>query len=415
MIPAADRQILRDVARRVKEAAALPIQDERRRLWKQHNSLQPCRPLMLVFPEGSSGELLQANALECTDAAARNLEWQLRFRLYHQEHFAADTVIEADWVVEKVVRDTGWGLEAQHDAAPEGSRGAWHFHPVLTSPADLKKLRFPDLTYDEAATMKHLAGAQELFGDILEVRLRGRAHISYHLMNHFTGLHGLEETMLDMCDNPGFLHEAMAFLVAGHQRCLQQMIAQNLLELNNDGCYQNSGGVGYTDEIPRPGYDPRHIKPADMWASAEAQELTLVSPEMHKEFALDYEARLLEPFALKGYGCCDDLGPKLDDVLAIPGMRRISIAPAANVDLCARKLANRRAIFSWKPQPSHLVGRFDEQLIRGYVRHTLEVCRAHDCALEMILKDTHTCEFHPERFDRWTQIAREEIERSVAG
>jgi hypothetical protein len=29
----------------------------------------------------------------------------------------------------------------------------------------------------------------------------------------------------------------------------------------------------------------------------------------------------------------------------------------------------------------------------------------------MILKDTHTCEHHPERFDRWARIAREEVER----
>jgi hypothetical protein len=27
----------------------------------------------------------------------------------------------------------------------------------------------------------------------------------------------------------------------------------------------------------------------------------------------------------------------------------------------------------------------------------------------MILKDTHTCENHPERFTRWVEIAREEI------
>jgi hypothetical protein len=25
----------------------------------------------------------------------------------------------------------------------------------------------------------------------------------------------------------------------------------------------------------------------------------------------------------------------------------------------------------------------------------------------MVLKDTHTCEHHPERFDHWLQIARE--------
>jgi len=31
--------------------------------------------------------------------------------------------------------------------------------------------------------------------------------------------------------------------------------------------------------------------------------------------------------------------------------------------------------------------------------------------VEVILKDTHTCEGHPERFDEWCRIAREEIRR----
>ncbi len=48
------------------------------------------------------------------------------------------------------------------------------------------------------------------------------------------------------------------------------------------------------------------------------------------------------------------------------------------------------------------------------IRHTLDVARANGCVLEMILKDTHTCEHHGERFDAWTRIAREEI-RIVTG
>ena len=80
---------------------------------------------------------------------------------------------------------------------------------------------------------------------------------------------------------------------------------------------------------------------------------------------------------------------------------------------CAERL-KANFIFSWKPQPAHLVGNFEPQAVRAYVRHTLEVCQANGCVLEMILKDTHTCEHHPERFDVWTQVAREEIQRQSA-
>ena len=50
-------------------------------------------------------------------------------------------------------------------------------------------------------------------------------------------------------------------------------------------------------------------------------------------------------------------------------------------------------------------GPFNAPAVREYIRHTLAATRG--CAVEMILKDTHTCEHHPERFDEWTRIARD--------
>jgi len=411
MISASDRNTLRGLAKKVADIAALPIQKKRRDLWKKHNSLMPVPPMILIFPEGSWQELLLQTALKCEDKDARGIEWNLRARIYNHEHFQDDMVVEKEWVVYKVIRNTGWGLSAQHIPSTE-PRGAWHFDPVIKQPADLRKLRHPDISFDEEATRKALEDAQGLFGDILDVELKGVAHVSYHLMNHYTGLRGLAETMMDMYAEPQMLHDAMAFLAEGHHRLLEQYVKLNLLSLNNDSTYHSSGGNGYTDELPARGCKPERVRPCDIWASAEAQEMALVSPEQHEEFVLQYEKRLLEPFGLTGYGCCEDLTRKLAHVFAIPHIRRISISPFADVDACAEKLKGDY-IFSWKPHPSHLVGEFNEDMVRGYIRHVVEVCRANGCVLEMILKDTHTCEHHPERFDRWTQIAREEVERAA--
>jgi hypothetical protein len=320
-------------------------------------------------------------------------------------------VIEAEWIVNKAIRSSGWGLEPRRRYS-DTERGAWGFDPVICDPADLGKLQFPAITHDEAETQRRLEIAGDLFGDILEIKLRGVAHLSYHLMKEYTELRGLEQVMVDMIQAPEMLHEAMRLLTEGHQRVLAQCIDQNLLSLNNDSTYNSTGGTGYTDELPMSGCDPDQVRPCDMWASAEAQEMAQVSPRMHAEFILEYEKRLLEPFGLTGYGCCEDLSGKLDHVLTIPAIRRISISPFAEVVRSAEKLGNQ-AIFSWKPQPAQLVGTFDETRIRDYLRRGLDVTRANDCVLEIILKDTHTCEHHPERFDRWLAIAREEIERSV--
>jgi hypothetical protein len=406
MISKQDRAILRDLARQVAEAAALPVMEERRRLWKRHNSLRPVRPMILVFPEGSWRELLPESALRCRDKTARSMEWNLRRRLYSHARFLDDAVVEGDWVVGRAVKDSGWGLEARWRPS-SSSTGAGTFDPVIRAPADLRKLRLPEVSVDERAAAANLAQAQDLFGDVLRVRPAGVAHVSFHLMNLYTHLRGLNETMIDMYDNPSMIHDAMAFLEEGHRGLVRQYEDLNLLSLNNDGTYHSSGGVGYTDELPAAGFDPRRVRPCDMWASAEAQEMAQVSPEMHAEFSLAYEKRLLAPFGLNGYGCCEDLTLKLDHVFTIPNIRRISISPFADVDRCAEKLG-RRYIFSWKPNPAHLVGRFDGKALRAYIGHTLQAARG--CTLEMILKDTHTCENHPERFTEWTRIARDLVE-----
>ncbi len=406
-----DRSVIRDLAKRVAEIAALPIMAERKRLWVEHNGLRPARPMILVFPEGAWCELLDDSQLVCVGELARAMELALRRRIYTGERFQDDTVIEDTWDVSPAVSDTGWGLTGRQIASSE-RRGAKGFQVVLTGPEDLKKLRHPEVIYDAPATAAKGDQAQDLLGDILRVRRRGVNRISYHLWSQYLNLRSPSEALMDLVDRPGMVHEAMAFFAEGHRKILRQYIEMNLLDVNNDGTYQSSGGNGYMDELPGEGFDPRRVRPCDMWASAESQEMAAVSPAMHAEFALAYEKPLLEPFGLTGYGCCEDLTRKLDLVFDVPNMRRISISPWADVDACAERLGGGY-IFSWKPNPAMLVGRFDGDAVRAYIRHTIDAAQAHGCVLEMILKDTHTCEHHPERFDEWAGIARELVEAAA--
>jgi hypothetical protein len=408
MMTQRERTIIRELARQVAEVASLPIQGLRRQRWKQHNSLQSTDPMLLVFPEGAWRELLPETALQCQDDAARAVERALRMRLYYHEHFPDDMVIENSYLVPKAIDRGHWGLLPRKKPAAQ-SLGSWTFDPVIAGPDDLKKLRYPVVSHDEVETARRLQFAQELLGDILEVRAQGVAHISFHLMAEYSLLRGLEQVMMDMLECPQMLHQAMAFFQEGNRQRIRQYVEMNLLELNNDSTYHSSGGNGYTDELPAAGFDPTHVRTCDVWASAESQELAEVSPQMHEEFATAYERPLLEMFALNGYGCCEDLTYKLDGVLSIPQIRRISISPWADVARCAERLG-KRYILSWKPMPAMLCGKWDDQKIRTYVRQALDAARG--CVLEIILKDTHTVDNEPWRMDRWMKIAREEIERA---
>ena len=81
---------------------------------------------------------------------------------------------------------------------------------------------------------------------------------------------------------------------------------QAALTLNNENVYIGSGGFGFTDELPQPGFDGR-VRLKDLWGSASTQIFVDVSPAMHEEFALQYEARVLNRFGLVTYGCCEPL------------------------------------------------------------------------------------------------------------
>jgi len=180
MIAQEDKKIIRELAKQVAEIAELPIMEERRRMWKQHNQLKRVRPMILVFPEGSWRELLPQSVLQCQGDVARQIEWELRRRIYQHEHIHDDSVIEKKWVVHKVINTTGWGLQPRRRPSSQET-GSWGFDPVINDYSDLKKLRFPEVQYDEKETMHRLEEAQDLFGDILDVQLKGISHISFIL------------------------------------------------------------------------------------------------------------------------------------------------------------------------------------------------------------------------------------------
>ncbi len=399
-----DRNTVRELAGRVAEIAALSQMSELREIWKRHHGLERVRPMILVFPENSWNELIPADSLQCKDPLAREYEMNLRKKLYYYDHIKDDTVIEGAYIVNKAISNTGWGLQPQWVWSDQKA-GAGTYKPVIECADDLKKLRFPEVIHDEAESLRRLEHVQETLGDILDVQLKGVRTVSFHMMNLYTHLRGLDQVMMDMYEAPEMLHEAMSFLEQGHHGLIDQYVDQNLLSLNDDDAWIYPGGNGYSYELPPTGCDPDHVRPCDMWATAEAQELTLVSPEMTNEFAIQYEKRLLERFGLAVYGCCEDVTRKLEYIFTIPNLRQVNISPFSDVAKCAEQY-REDIIFSWKPHPAQLVGDFDENAVRKSIRHALDVTK--HLVFEIVLKDTHTCDNHPERFERWVEIAREE-------
>ena len=104
-----------------------------------------------------------------------------------------------------------------------------------------------------------------------------------------------------------------------------------LLTLNNGNNRVGSGGLGMTDELPQKDFDGEHVRMIDMWGNSTPQIFSSVSPEMHWEFALKDEIRILERFGLNCYGCCEPLHNKIDILRRAPRLRRISMSPFVDI------------------------------------------------------------------------------------
>jgi hypothetical protein len=401
-----DKNTLRSLAARVREIAELPEQAARKERWLKHNRLEPGVPLVLCFPEGAWTELVPEESLKCRDKKLRAWEKGLRQQIYWWEHLRDDNILEPYFNLIWQVDRGSYGVEVP--TIHGENRGSYRWDPPIKDlDRDFAKLSFRQPRVDRHRTLQDGELASSLFGDLLPVRIRGAHWWTMGLTWEAIRLVGLEGLMLAMYDNPKGLHRLMAWLRDDHLQYIQWFEKEGLLSLNNRADYVGSGGVGYTNELPAPDWTPGSpVRLEDLWGFAESQETVGVSPGMFAEFIFPYQLPLLEKFGLNCYGCCEGVHERLDQILTIPGLRRISVSPWADQQIMADAL-QRNIIFSRKPNPALVCAAFDEKIIQEDLRTTLDI--AQSCILEIILKDTHTVQNEPWRLKRWVKIVREEI------
>lgn len=398
---------LRKLASDVKVLSEDPRHEENRRRWFRHNSLNGEKPMVFVHPDGSWDELLPYDTLKCKSWLARDIEYQLTRKIIRGKYIHDDVPIEGEIRVNKHISNSMWGVAPKIKPSAE-KRGAWHHEAIIEKPSDWNMLKMPVVEYNDITTVKAYDEAREVFNGILPVKLVGITNFSFHLLHWYCDYRGIDNLMTDLYDNPGMIHERMQFFTEGIRSMLSQYEKLNLLSLNNDDTFFYTGGVGYTNELPLPGSDQDRVRLCDLWGAAEAQEFSCVSPEMHEEFVLEYERKILKPFGLTGYGCCDDLAKKLNGVLKIKNLRRVAACPWSDIADFAPVLKDKY-IITWKPQPAHLAAeKPDEDLI--YKELCDGIRKARGCHLELVLRDTHTCHNDPSRFDMWIKLARKAIE-----
>ena len=117
MLTIQDREILRRLGTEYMEYASLPVQKEKRDLWKALNRCEMARPMVnidqLPWDElNSSGEL----TCQVSDPWWQEFEKGLRRTLYQWRHFPVDMVLEPFLTIPLSLETNGYGLATQCDS-----------------------------------------------------------------------------------------------------------------------------------------------------------------------------------------------------------------------------------------------------------------------------------------------------------
>ncbi|MBR0397267.1 MAG: hypothetical protein IJI10_03260 [Eubacterium sp.] len=430
-----ERQVVRELAKKLAEYANQPEMERRRKLWYAHNDLKTDYPVIMCSPEGSWRELVPPASLKCSNAEMREIEWELRARIFRAEVIHDDVPAELRWDCKKIISDIDFQVDGKSVPptfanpfrrlptisdmpflwAPDfkWSDEAVEFDPLieeddLEDPDVAQRITIAPIIFEEEKSNERYALHKELLGDILDVQYVGISYVCSNLMRQYTAIRGYQNTLYDIYDYPDEMHSIVKRIMDLYNDYYDELSRRCLLASNNTCQYIGTGGYGYTNDLPPIPEDPNGFIPNEcLWASAESQEFVVVSPETHREFAIDYERPFLEKYGLSAYGCCENLENKLDDVFTIKNMRRISVAPWADVKSMADQIG-MKAIFSNKPNPSLVTNGWDEPHQREYITQRLTDAKGTAC--EYILKDTHTIQNDPYRFRKWTDLCHEIVE-----
>jgi hypothetical protein len=405
-VDGADAEVLRQLAGRVAELASLPVMDEKRLLWRRHNSLAATRPLVYCDPENGRNEVIPAANLQCTGSLARSWEMRLRKEIFYGESMGDDKPVEALFDVAHVTAPDDWGMEEHYHKTDAAGSYVWD-SPLRDYARDLPRLHSPRVSIDQETTQACLSIAHRLFDDSLHVRLKSAWWWSLGVTYPAVRFRGLDTLLYDLVDHPEELTELLRRISAGYLEKLDWLEARGLLSANNDSTYVGSGGLGYTDELPTA---EGTVRCAQMWGFTESQETVSVSPEMYERFIFPFEKPIMDRFGLTCYGCCEPLHTRWSIVKRHHALRRVSCSPWADVEKMAGFLGDRY-IYSMKPNPAAIATPvIDEQAIRAALRRDLAITRG--CRVEIIMKDNHTVGRNPLNPARWCRIAREEADRA---
>ncbi|MCL2035444.1 MAG: hypothetical protein FWG94_12065 [Oscillospiraceae bacterium] len=402
-----DAEILKRLGAQVAQIAVLPVQDDKKKMWRAHNGLQMTRP-MVCIDQLPWHELNVTDELTllCEDEFLRDIEQGLRRQLYKWKHFPADMVIENRVDIPKTIYGLNYGLTIIEEtlATQEGNDIVSHkYADQCETEESLAELRPDEIRADKALDKEHKERCEEIFKGIIPVRLSG---VSIHagVWDRIAQARPLESILFDIVDRPEFIQMVAKKFLELTMSTVDQCEALGLLDAE-DPLVHCTGA--YVDELPTKSCNPDKATAKDCWTFAMAQIFATVGPDTHEEFEIDIMKPLFERFGLLYYGCCEPLHQKIDIIRKIKNVRKISISPWAKIDESAERIGGDY-VFSGKAHPAYVAsGVLETENIKTQVTQMIEACKRNHTPCEIILKDISTVNNNPQVLTEWEKLLME--------
>lgn len=401
-ISAADRLILRDLAKKQLELSASSRNQQLWKDWMEHGSPSvSSRPMIRIELNTFEHQLLP-DMMKCEDEHAREIERRLLRPMINFTLFEDDTLVPDHYAIKLHSHFVPFGLKVRRQ---ETDGLGHHFIPYLH---DLEKddhlLGASVFGIDLEATLQEQAEAEDLFGDLLPVRRVSDAAYSCPMQDivHIMNMDDLYMAMVD--DEERFCH-MLDRLVDDYLTYFRLMESSGSLISGARMQHLCQGSYCFTNEL-QDGIEQAKLK--DLWLFMDSQETAGISPAMYRDLVFPSYQKLMNHFGLISYGCCEPVHAIWDHCLStLPHLRKVSISPWCDEALMGERLCGTGITYLRKP-PATLLGmdtpELDETAVLDCFRKTAEAAKG--CKLEIAQRDVYMVGHSAQKVKRYVELAR---------
>ncbi len=405
-ISAKDREILRKLAYRKLEYAHAPQNDVILKKWDALANGRREMPTVRLLFSNFTHEVIEPR-LQCEGMVARRIEEKLLDSMVGRELFDDDTPISDTFDVPWNTWVKPFGIDPKRTMAAGKNAMGFHIDPVIEDlETGLEKLRGGSFGVDREGTQKYIDLVENLFGDILPVRMV-QGSLTGAITNPLVSLMGMESYYLAMYDNPDELHEVMDMATTIYEQYYDLLEKEKLLLPTCGISPVAQESFAFNNELPTENV----TKTTECWGFLESQETTVVSLDMFREFVFPYQDRLVKRYGLLSYGCCERVDALWPEFLSKwKNLRKLSVSPFNNEAQIGEYLRGSNVVYYSKPRAEFvtLSGPMNEEALRKYFKGVCEA--ASGCMLEIAQREVGTIFGDFERGRRYVEIAKECVE-----